>query len=81
MATRHRKPAGQTLVEATRHARPTLKTIAELTGLGVTTVSRALKDGPELSLRTKQRVRNVANEIGYLPHRAGVRLKTGKTFV
>lgn len=69
------------MIEATRPARPTLKTIAEMTGLGVTTVSRALKDGPELSLRTKQRVRNVADEIGYLPHRAGVRLKTGKTFV
>ncbi|MBL8908431.1 MAG: LacI family DNA-binding transcriptional regulator, partial [Rhizobiales bacterium] len=40
-------------VNVTRNARPTLKTIAELTGLGVTTVSRALKDGPELSLRTK----------------------------
>jgi LacI family transcriptional regulator len=69
------------MIEAARRARPTLKTIAEMTGLGVTTVSRALKDGPELSLRTKQRVRIIADEIGYLPHRAGVRLKTGKTFV
>ena len=60
---------------------PTLRTIADLTGLGVTTVSRALKDGPELAIETKARVRAIAEEIGYRPHRAGVRLKTGRTFV
>lgn len=62
-------------------SRPTLKTIAELTGLAVTTVSRALKDGPELNAETKARVRAVAEEIGYRPDRAGVRLRTGRTFV
>src|SRR5690242_6056579 len=60
---------------------PTLRTIADLAGLGVTTVSRALKDGPELAVETKARVRAIADEIGYRPHRAGVRLKTGRTFV
>jgi LacI family transcriptional regulator len=55
--------------------------IAELTGLGVTTVSRALKDGPELAAETKARVKAVAAEIGYRPDRAGVRLRTGRTFV
>ena len=60
---------------------PTLRTIADLAGLGVTTVSRALKDGPELAIETKARVRAIAEEIGYRPHRAGVRLKTGRTFV
>jgi LacI family transcriptional regulator len=58
-----------------------LRTIADLTGLGVTTVSRALKDGPELSAETRARVREIAEEIGYRPHRAGVRLKTGRSFV
>ena len=66
---------------ARKNASPTLKTIASLTGLAVTTVSRALKDGPDLSLETKARVREVAERIGYRPHRAGVRLKTGRTFV
>ena len=60
---------------------PTLRTIADLTGLGVTTVSRALKNGPELSAETRARVREIAEEIGYRPHRAGVRLKTGRSFV
>ena len=57
--------------------RPTLKTLAFMTGLGVTTVSRALKDAPE----TRKRVQLVARQIGYRPNRAGVRLRTGKTNV
>ncbi|WP_161860509.1 substrate-binding domain-containing protein [Algicella marina] len=61
--------------------RPTLKTIAYITGLGVTTVSRALSDAPDISKATKARVRTVAREIGYRPNRAGVRLRTGKTNV
>lgn len=61
--------------------RPTLKTIAEIANLGVTTVSRALKDGPEIGEDTKKRVRRIARDIGYRPDRAGVRLRTGKTNV
>ncbi|PZO80875.1 MAG: LacI family transcriptional regulator [Mesorhizobium amorphae] len=61
--------------------RPTLKTIAFMTGLGVTTVSRALKDAPEIGEATKTRVRLVAAQVGYRPNRAGVRLRTGKTNV
>ncbi len=61
--------------------RPTLKTIAFLTGLGVTTVSRALRNGPEIGEDTKERVRRIAKQIGYRPNRAGVRLRTGKTNV
>ena len=61
--------------------RPTLKTIAFMTGLGVTTVSRALKDAPDIGEETKRRVQLVAREVGYRPNRAGVRLRTGKTNV
>lgn len=61
--------------------RPTLKTIAYMTGLGVTTVSRALHDAPDIGQATKERVRLVASQIGYRPNRAGVRLRTGKTNV
>ncbi|OED36511.1 LacI family transcriptional regulator [Chromatiales bacterium (ex Bugula neritina AB1)] len=62
-------------------ARPTLKTIASITELGTTTVSRALKDAPDIGKKTKQRVREVAQQIGYIPNRAGVGLRTGKTNV
>jgi LacI family transcriptional regulator len=61
--------------------RPTLKTIAFMTGLGVSTVSQALKNAPDISHSTRQRVQLVAKQIGYRPNRAGVRLRTGKTNV
>ncbi len=71
---------GATVTEASRE-RPTLKTIAFMTGLGITTVSRALKDAPDIGAETKERVRMVASQLGYQPNRAGVRLRTGKTNV
>ena len=49
--------------------RPTLKTIAFMTGLGVTTVSRALKDAPEIGEETRRRVQLVARQVGYRPNR------------
>jgi len=61
--------------------RPTLRTIAERAGLGVTTVSRALKGGEEIAPRTRRRVRRIADELGYVPNRAGVGLRTGRTQV
>lgn len=61
--------------------RPTLKTIAAATGLAIATVSRALKDAPDISEDTKRRVRETATLLGYRPNRAGVRLRTGKTNV
>ena len=67
--------------EASAQGRPTLKTLAFMTGLGVTTVSRALKDAPEIGAETRRRVQLVAKQIGYRPNRAGVRLRTGRTNV
>ncbi|TPM31872.1 LacI family transcriptional regulator [Mesorhizobium sp. B2-3-4] len=67
--------------DASALERPTLKTLAFMTGLGVTTVSRALKDAPEIGAETRRRVQLVAKQIGYRPNRAGVRLRTGKTNV
>ncbi|WP_348648234.1 LacI family transcriptional regulator [Rhizobium sp. ARZ01] len=64
-----------------RGGKPTLKTIADMTGLAVTTVSRALGNAPQISEATRKRVHEVANEIGYLPDRAAQRLKTGRTNV
>jgi LacI family transcriptional regulator len=61
--------------------KPTLKTIARATGLAVATVSRALGDAPDLRADTKALVRRVADELGYVPNRAGLRLRTGRTQV
>src|SRR4249919_262840 len=72
---------GQGGIHSVEASRPTLKTIAFMTGLGVTTVSRALKDAPEIGEATRRRVQLVAQQVGYRPNRAGVRLRTGKTNV
>ena len=66
---------------AAKRSKPTLRTIAEITGLAVTTVSRALSDAPQISIETRKRVREVADQIGYSPDRAAQRLKTGRTNV
>ncbi|MGY5808952.1 LacI family transcriptional regulator [Rhizobium sp. LEGMi198b] len=72
-------PTSQTDAPEQRSERPTLKSLAFMTGLGVSTVSRALQDGPEISLQTKKRVQLAAEHVGYRPNRAGVRLRTGRT--
>jgi LacI family transcriptional regulator len=61
--------------------KPTLKTISRLAGLAVPTVSRALNDAPDIGADTKKLVRQIAEELGYVPNRAGVRLRTGRTNV
>ncbi len=63
------------------NGKPTLKTIAQISGLAVPTVSRALNDAPDIGQKTKELVRKIAAEIGYVPNRAGVRLRTGRTNV
>ena len=61
--------------------KPTLRTIAEMTGLAITTISRALNNAPELSDETRLRVQKIAADIGYVPDRTALRLKTGRTNV
>lgn len=61
--------------------RPTLKTIAGISGLAITTVSRAMRDGADIGSDTKELVTRIADAIGYVPNRAGLRLRTGRTNV
>lgn len=61
--------------------RVTLKTIAEMTGLSLSTVSLSLRGGTTLKQETRDRVNEAAKALGYVPDRAGVRLRTGKTNV
>ena len=55
----------------------TLKTIAEYTGLSVTTVSRALKDGDDVKQPTIDFVKAAAKKLGYAPNLQGLSFKTG----
>lgn len=59
--------------------RPTLRTVADASGLAITTVSRALNNASDIALSTRERVRQVADELGYIPNRAGRGLRTGRT--
>ncbi|HHY51585.1 MAG TPA: LacI family DNA-binding transcriptional regulator [Alphaproteobacteria bacterium] len=52
-----------------------------MTGFNVTTISRALNNAPELSQETRERVQRIAAEIGYVPDRTALRLRTGRTHV
>lgn len=59
----------------------TLKEIAEQLGLSITTVSKALKDYPDVSKKTKELVKNLAEKLNYVPNSFAVslRMKESKT--
>jgi LacI family transcriptional regulator len=61
--------------------RATLKTIAEATGFALTTVSRALKNEPDIGAETRAKVQAMAAQLGYRPDRAAQGLRTGRTLV
>lgn len=79
--TRDTKRAKRRADGAKPGGKPTLRTIAEMTGLAITTISRALNNAPELSEETRVRVQKIAAEVGYVPDRTALRLKTGRTHV
>ncbi len=54
----------------------TLKKLSEALGLSISTVSRALKDHPDISAKTKQRVKELAEAMEYEPNSYAVQLRT-----
>lgn len=59
---------------------PTIKEIAKKLNISVSTVSRALHDHPSIGLRTKMRVQQLADELGYEPNKIAIFFKQRKTF-
>src|SRR5580704_17381755 len=59
---------------------PTIKEIAKKLNISISTVSRALHDHHSIGLRTKMRVRDLANELNYEPNKTAINFKQGKTF-
>jgi len=59
--------------------RVTIKDIAIKCGLSVNCISRALMDAPDISEKTKQRVRDISAEMGYIPNRAATTLRKGSS--
>lgn len=60
-------------------SRPTLKTIAQIAGLSHVAVSKALRDAPDISAATKERVKKIAEELGYTPNLAARNLYLQRT--
>ncbi len=60
--------------------RTTLKDIARKLGFTVTTVSKALKDYPDISAETKQAVRELAKELNYQPNTQALALRGNRSF-
>ncbi len=54
----------------------TLKKLSEVLGLSISTVSRALKDHPDISEKTKLRVKELATAMEYEPNSYAVQLRT-----
>jgi LacI family transcriptional regulator len=59
-----------------------LKDIARLAGVSVMTVSKALRDEPDVSTATKAKIKQLALQTGYVPDSSaqGLRTKTTKLF-
>jgi DNA-binding LacI/PurR family transcriptional regulator len=59
-----------------------LKDIAQHVGVSIMTVSKALRDEPDVSAATKSRIKALAKQMGYVPDSSaqGLRTKTTKLF-
>jgi LacI family transcriptional regulator len=59
----------------------TLKKLSETLGISISTVSRALKDHPDISEKTKVKVRELAAVMDYEPNSYAIQLRTRKSNV
>lgn len=59
----------------------TLKKLSEVLGISISTVSRALKDHPDISDNTKKRVKELAEALEYEPNTYAVQLRTRQSNV
>lgn len=56
-----------------------IKDIAEAAGTTHSTVSRALRDSPKISEETRERIQDLAQEMGYTPNAVAQSLQTDRT--
>ena len=59
----------------------TLKKLSEVLGISISTVSRALKDHPDISESTKTKVKELATALEYEPNNYAVQLRTRQSNV
>ena len=51
--------------------RTTIRDVAKKAGVSITTVSKALNDYSDVNPETRQRIREIAEELNYVPNAAG----------
>lgn len=61
------------------HSRISIKDIARMAGVSHTTVSRALRDSPLISIEVRRRIQRLARELGYTPNAVAQSLQTRRT--
>ena len=61
-------------------SRTTIKDIAHVLNINPSTVSRALKNHPDIGAKLKEKIKVVAEELGYTPNQYAVSLRHGKSF-
>ncbi|MCB0566890.1 MAG: LacI family DNA-binding transcriptional regulator [Phaeodactylibacter sp.] len=59
----------------------TIYDISKALGLSASSVSRALKDHPRISIKTKELVKKKAKELGYKPNQIAASLRTGASSI
>lgn len=58
-----------------------LTDIAKIAGVSVMTVSKALRNAPDISPHTKQKIKKIAEELGYVPNFMARSLRSRKTLL
>ncbi|MBN2090208.1 LacI family DNA-binding transcriptional regulator [candidate division KSB1 bacterium] len=59
----------------------TLKTLAQMLNMTTATISKALRDGSDISVETKQKVKKLATELGYRPNIMARSLVNKRTYM
>jgi len=59
----------------------TIKDIAKILGISASTVSRALKDHPDISTETKNKVKELAEKLKYKPNAIALSLQSNKSHI
>ncbi len=75
----HETDGAPTMANTSPRKPATLKHIAERTGYSINTVSRALRDKPDIAPETRALIRAVADELGYQSNRLASSLRLGYT--
>ena len=57
----------------------TIKDIARMCGVGVSTVSRAMNNHPDINEETKQKVMDIIKEYNYIPNNSARNLKLSES--